>query len=280
MDKVIKILQMTFKNSDWKICKPQDGQKKECYIAETNGKKVFVKFDVPIFPLKRLGEICVAPKMLASGEYEGTSYIIQEFIDGKYPDREWILKHMAEIARVIKIYHEDEILLEILSREHTTDHDEHIKIALRSIEKQVVFLKNKGSIPEKILNGLSKLKIDAAKFTQTPLVPVHKEPNTKNMLVNKNEIVFIDWDEIVLSDPMADIGLFLWWYFPEEKWKEFFKIYGEELTEEKKKKIYWFTAKSSFEIALWLEEHKSSGKEFYKDFIAALDLQSNPHLIK
>jgi len=107
MDNVKRILQENFHIAVWTITRPKDGMQKACYVAQSGALKVFVKFDVPIEPLQRLGEIEVAPRVLASGMVEGRSYVVQEYISGRYPDWRWFAEHLSTLAKFMWRYHFD-----------------------------------------------------------------------------------------------------------------------------------------------------------------------------
>lgn len=276
MNKILTILKEKIGLGHWKIEKPKDGYKKECYIVSNGNQKYFLKFDIPIEALIRLGKIQVAPKVIASDKYKGTDYVIQEFIDGVYPDREWIKKNYQVIAQLIKTYHNDKPLLALLAKTNATEYKSHINNILKKLDEQYKKLLDPKLHQIKIEQAFSLLKEEAKLLNPVPLVPIHKEPNTKNMLKIKNRIVFIDWDEITLSDPIHDLSLFLWWYLPKEKWTDFLQILDITLDEKIREKIYWFSAKSSLEIALWCLEHGHNPDNFINDFIAAINKQSNP----
>ncbi|MFH0863500.1 MAG: phosphotransferase [Candidatus Gottesmanbacteria bacterium] len=272
MRKAQTILQNTFPETNWTLEKPKDGLRKECYIAKSSNKYLFIKFDVPVNLLKRLGEIGVAPRVLFDGNFNGISYVIQEFIDGQYPDRKWIKQNLSKLADLIKTYHGDQTLKSFLSQKNTTDFTNHIEKNLKEIEEKVYLLKD-----EELISDFGKLKEISKKLISTSLVPVHTEPNIKNILVGKNRFVIIDWDEITLSDPVRDIGLLLWWYVPKTQWQDFFDSYGMVISEDIKDNIYWWAAKSSLAIALWNLERGYEYKSFLLDFRAALDKKDNPH---
>jgi hypothetical protein len=74
------ILQKHFHVTDWLITPPKDGQQKACFVAQHGSEHIFIKLDVPVAALQRLGEIGVAPRVRASGTLGGISYIVQEYI--------------------------------------------------------------------------------------------------------------------------------------------------------------------------------------------------------
>ena len=269
-----ELLLQVFGPGDWAIEKPQYGRKKECYIASSRNCKVFVKFDVPIKSLQRLSDGGFAPRVLASGSYRGAPYVIQEFLDGAHPDREWIAAHVGKVAKLMKAYHEDAQLIEILAEEGSLEYRASLNQDLDHLAMRVERLESAGPLRAQF----AQLKEIAGFFDDVALVPVHNEPNTGNMLVRQDEVTFIDWDEVLLSDPMRDVGVFLWWYVPVTQWQEFFKSYGASPTARQEVKIYWFAARASLVIYLWRMEHGYPDGGFHDDFLAALNVQPNPQM--
>jgi thiamine kinase-like enzyme len=270
MDKARKILLDTFGSDQWTIEKPKDGMQKECYIAHGADGSLFIKFDAPSLSLQRLGEIGVTPPVLASGSYNGQAYIIQEYVVGAYPTRAWIKGHTSEVASAIKRYHTDQPLTALLAQTQQTNYALHLTEDMAGIGSKIA------KQPAQVGQVYAQLMALAAEFEAVPLVPVHNEPNTKNMLVSANKLFFIDWDEIVLSDPLRDIGTFAWWYLPENQWQSFFTECGVALNEDTKRKAYWFAALASLVVLLWRAENGYDDGGFLGDCLAALALQPNP----
>ena len=272
MSKAHDVLAHAFATSLWTIEKPRDGHQKECYIASDGSRIVFVKFDVPIPSLRRLSELAVAPRVLTSGTYQGTSYVIQEFLAGTYPDRPWIRSHITEVAELIRRYHEDQPLTAILAQGGAPSYRQHLDDDLALLEQRAA---SQANAPLQV--AFSQLKELAQSLDDAQLVPVHNEPNTKNMLLHDGRLTFIDWDEVLLSDPLRDIGVFLWWYLPTAQWQEFFTSYGAPLTPSAEQRVYWFAARASLAICLLHLESGYPEGAFYEDFLAALDRRPNPH---
>ncbi len=273
MRKAQAVLAQAFAPAIWTITKPQDGHQKECYVATDGSRTVFIKFDVPLQSLQRLSELGVAPHMLASGAYQGEDYVIQEYLDGVYPDRLWLRSHIGKVATLIRTYHDDGPLADILAHDGAVSYRQHLDQDMREIETRVANQANNAPLR----SAFQRLKELSLSLGAVPLTPVHNEPNTKNMLVHGGKLTFIDWDETLLSDPMRDIGVFLWWYLPIPQWSDFFSAYGVPFTPAEEAKIYWFAARASLVIYLWHVEHGHSGRGFYEDFIAALNRRPNPH---
>ena len=274
MNNARELLLHVFGPGDWAIEKPQYGRQKECYIASSRDRKVFVKFDLPIKCLQRLSDAGFAPRVLACGSYRGIPYVIQEFLDGVHPSREWIAAHVGEVAKLMKAYHADAQLTEILTEEGGLEYRDRLNQDLDQLAMRVERVEGAGPLRAQF----AQLKEMAVSFDPVALVPVHNEPNTGNMLVRQDELTFIDWDEVLLSDPMRDVGVFLWWYVPLTQWQEFFESYCASLTAQREAKIYWFAARASLVIYLWRMEHGYPDSGFRDDFVAALNVQPNPHL--
>ncbi|HLO17881.1 MAG TPA: aminoglycoside phosphotransferase family protein [Anaerolineales bacterium] len=276
-DDVINIFQKYLPNQKWKVRRPHGGNKKRCYIVSNRKDKYFIKFDIPSEILKRLGEIQVAPKVLFSGEYGGQSFVIQEFINGHYPvDKAWMRDNVDELIRIISLYHQDQELFRQLAEIFPTDFRRHIGQDLEYLGERLSKIDTGLLQTAKMEEGFEQLKNMAQAFEAEPLVPIHNEPNPSNMLVLGKKLIFVDWDEITLSDPMRDIGVVLWWNFPPEHWPAFLEKCGIEITKGLLDKIYWFSARASFEIVLWHAEHHLDGQDFIEDFCAALNKQPNP----
>ena len=78
---------------------------------------------------------------------------------------------------------------------------------------------------------------------------------------------------------MRDIGLVLWWYVAPRQWPDFFQSYSGALDGASIEKIFWWTARTSFAVALWHVAHSYDCRPFLQDFLAALAQQDNPHAV-
>jgi aminoglycoside phosphotransferase (APT) family kinase protein len=276
---LIQILEKKFNLTGWALSRPGLGHQKECFIAQTGSLKLFIKFGIDDpKPLWRLGEIGVAPPLLETGEIKGKSFFIQEYIEGKSPEKSWFGGHLTYLAAFIRRYHDDIPLTGLLSQGQAKTYRELIAGDIAELEKRYNRLKQVGKLSGiELENAFSKLKRDANILQAVKLVPVHAEPNNQNMVLAGERLVMVDWDEIRLGDPAQDIGLVLWWYVPPAKWAEFFESYGLDPGQNLLDRLYWWTARASLMIALWQFEHGYDGQEFLLDFQAAVNGQLNPH---
>ncbi len=273
------ILQRHFQASKWRITKPADGQQKASFIARHDKQRVFIKLDAPLAALQRLGEIGVAPRVLASGVIDNNSYIVQEYIVGAYPDWRWFAEHLPLLARFIKRFHTDQPLTSLLAASSTPHFAEHIARDLALLEQQIRSYDATELHTLEVESAFDRLKSWSKRLQPAILVPIHPDPNTTNILVSNESLVMVDWDDMQLSDPMRDVGLLLWWYVSQHHWEEFFKEYGLEMDNALIERIFWWAARTSFAVALWHIEHGYDCQSFLKDFLAAVDGQSNPHAV-
>lgn len=279
MNKAEQILQKHFPGKKWTITQSQDGAHKKSYIAQHEGAKIFLKFDVPVALLKRLGEIGITPQLVASGEMDGVAYVLQNYLVGNYPDWKWLANHLPLLAQAIKRYHSDYQLTRLLTERFPASYDEHLRRDLEQLERRFLALDEAPLHTSEITLAFHTLQTQARNLQPTALVPVHADPNTKNMLVAGNSLYLIDWDEIALSDPLRDVGLILWWYIPPQQWPEFFAAYDLQLDESHLARIFWWCARTSFAVALWLAERGYDCQPFLQDFLAAIEGKENPHAV-
>ncbi len=229
--------------------------------------------------LRRPGEIGVPPRVLADGVVGDVTYMAQEYVEGSYADWRWFATHLPMLAGFVRRYHDDRVLTGLLSAGSTLGYAEHVAIDLAKLEGQFRLLKADELHTVEIETAFERLKDWSKRLQPAILVPIHPDPNTKNILLRGDGLVMVDWDDIQLSDPMRDVGLLLWWYVAREQWSEFFDVYGVVMDEAVIERIYWWAARTSFAVALWHAEHGYDGRAFLKDFLAALNMESNPHAV-
>lgn len=275
------ILEEHLHERDWRVSKPRDGWQKESFIAQRGERRVFVKFDVEPKPLKRLGELRVAPALLHGGLYKDRRFVIQQYVAGDYPSREWLQGQLDLVGAFVARYHHDEQLGNLLTPDlKSVGYESSIASEMTDLQRRVA--EDGSSLPttSPFRKIFEKFTAQASDLQGECLVPTHGDPNTKNFLVSGEDLFMIDWDELALADPMRDVGPFLWWYVPRAKWREFFESYGEPLDEKARDRICWWAARQSLHVALWSSHNVGKAgevKQFLDDFAAAVARRENPH---
>ncbi len=240
-----------------------------------------MKFDVSIWILQRLAELRVAPPLLGSGHYNNRAFVIQQFIDGSYPDPRWFVEHVSEIARIIRRYQSDGPLRSVMSADKAPSYRQHVARELSTLKERVKKRALPAFISPAFRDGFGRFEEQAENLEKVALVPTHADPNYKNFLLMGDQVFMIDWDAITLSDPLRDVGPLLWWYVPKGKWGEFFDAYGEHLNQNLLDRLYCWTTRESLAVALWLEERgdRTEVHDFLEDFAAAIGHKDNPHRV-
>ncbi len=277
MVKVKEVLYDTYSTGDWRIEKPLHGSKKECYIASHQDKKVFVKFGVDTQISQHLSEMKITPNVMSAGMYDGETFFIQEYFDGRHPDGEWLSRNMEQVAALINIYHSDNKLSSLLRHTHSMVYTDLIQQEVTSLYRRLEKCNDPQFKNEAFTIAYAKFLDLKNDLVPVGLVPTHNEPNNSNMLVRSDQLTIIDWDDICLADPIRDVGPFLWWYIPARDWERFLRIQGISLKPEVNRRIFWYAARISLEVAIWQAENKyDNSKAFLNDFFAAVNFLPNP----
>lgn len=253
------------------------GGSKHSYLVNRGRTTIFVKLDVEAEPLRRLAELGVAPPLIASGRFSGRPFVLQEYVDGRHPDRTWFSTHLDDLAAFVRRYHDDPILRELLAgSSRPTD---TVLRVMSEIEGGLAAAQDREPALHVDPGDWSVFHAVGEVLHRVPHVPVHPDPNRKNFLVTSGRFVIVDWDDVILSDPLRDAGMLLWWYVPRDKWVEFFAAYGLHPDDETYARIHWWAASTSLKVALWLAERGlwDEVEDFLKDFSAGARGRDNPH---
>lgn len=277
MDQLEAILAQHVPGQHWRITRPLAGVQKEAYIAQNEQYKLFVKFDAATPAWTRLAAIGVTPPVIATGTHAGRPYLIQVFVEGVQPDRVWLTRHIPAIARLIRRYHSDQPLAELLSVPHAQSYADHIHQEVATLEQAIARPSGDSFKTDHFRQVFARFREQSSRLQPVPLVPTHADPSPVNLLVTRHGLTMLDWDEVLLSDPMRDIGLIVWWYLPASTWPAFFAMYGAPIDRDR---LFWWVAKRSLELALWLDARHADdpAQAFLDDFYRAVAHQHNPQV--
>jgi aminoglycoside phosphotransferase (APT) family kinase protein len=252
---------------------------KDAFVATDGDRKLFLMCNVNAPVLRRLADLHVAPPLVESGSWQGQPYVVQEYVEGAYPDREWIGRHLRALVLLIARYHADEPLRRMVAPRPEPSYRAHVEQTLLALEHGLACVRSRALHSAQAVAAISELRRQAGHFPAVPLVPTHGDPNTKNILVAGSQIWLIDWDDIQLSDPMRDLGVLLWWYVARDRWQEVLHVAGLSPADAVLPRLYWWSACASFRVALWhgARAHDEDGaRAFLDDCVAALDGRANP----
>ncbi len=273
-DAVADIINETL-GEGWTLTRSRDGWTEAAFVAEREGRRLFIKTSVLVPAMRRLAELEIIPPLVAWGELAGASFIIQDFVDVPYPEHTWFAEHLNELAHLIRTYQLDEPLAALLAAQKLTygaDDFEWVEKGYRAV------IETYGEHAP-IRTAYARLLEQLPAMGGVTVVPTQGDLNRKNLLPTDERIYLVDWEIAALSDPMRDIGPLLWWYVPPARWPEFFGAYGSPLGEGHIERIYWWAARTSLEIAQGLLErgYWTHATDFLIDFLASVNREENPH---
>lgn len=257
--KIKQILSTQIIQGDWHLEDSPAGKSKTSHIGVLNEKKVFIKLGSTQDALVRLSEIEIAPKVL----YSDTHILIQEFIEGTHPTVEWVNENYKILAQVIKKYHSDAKLTALLTQKEAADYDSIFSKFIRELDQWATradIFQNDGDA-QKHLEYL--LKNQPTNILESP-VPIHADPNLTNFILSQNKLYIVDWDDIRLSDPLRDIGQFLYNFVEEKHWNSFFEEYGFELDTQRKQRIFWWVSALKLFVGLWFYLYQNDANQYKK----------------
>lgn len=275
------LIQSKFPQTLFEIESSDIGMTGKTYIAKVGDARYFVKLDnTNNHFLTRLEELGMIPPVRFSGSYKNRAFFIQRYLDGEAPSRGWFKDHLGLLAETFRTFHEDGELLDFLAQGKQLSIKDHIQKEVELLERGITLLPDDNN---QLRTSFSTFLDQSLQIDNFDFVPVHPDPNRNNFLVSENRLYLLDWDRLTLSDELRDIGPFLWWYLPKSMWPQFFELYGINDKESVMKRLYWWVARQSLEVAVWYVEHKKDkilAAEYFADFMAAVNNRSNPRGVK
>jgi hypothetical protein len=271
------VLAESWPEETWTLARPEQGWRKESWIACSAQRTVFVAFDVHAAPLVRLSELGVAPPVLRHGRSADQEWVVQQWIDGHSPDRDWIRTHAAQAGALFGLVHADAPLRRLLAAHDERSPQVAFESELRHLRARVGKRNEPWFLTANVESAMTTFFAQAMDFQPSYLVPTHDEPNTSNMLVQGDRLWVLDWDDIVLADAYRDAGPLAWWYFPEHEREAVLRPMGLDLDRGRRAKLHWYAARMSLSVALWhAEQGHADDQGFLSDFRAAVRGEPNP----
>jgi thiamine kinase-like enzyme len=276
-------LQSHFHTQDWKFELPH-GWGNESYFAYGNAQAYFVKLGVQGSRYQAVTGLGLTPQVLASGQLsDGTSILVQPFIDGRTPSRTDYRLHLDQFAKAIDQVHHSPELKQMLPAAASEQYREAGMVALARIQHKWQFYR--AQVPELanfVDDSLAELTRQVGQFTGAGLVASHNDICNANWLLTpEGQLYLIDLESIALGDPALDIGATLWWYYPPELRQRFLEIVGYSNDEPFQVRMRVRMALHCLDIAL-PREHSfdqftpESFAGWLVDFRAAFEGKENP----
>ena len=280
---VQRFLQSHFRTQDWEFTLPQ-GWGQESYFAHGNGRTFFVKLNVHPARYMALASLALTPPVLAQGSLEdGTTILVQPFIEGRHPTRQDYRAHLEQFANAIHRLHHSPMLRLILPASASQLYRDAGLESLRRIREK--WLRYRQQVPEHaafVDESLAELEQRVGRFQGGGLVASHNDICNANWLLSEDgRLYLIDLESMSLDDPALDIGATLWWYVAPELREPFLEIVGYAGDGQFQNRMSVRMAMHCLDIALprqgsFDQFTPASFAEWLVDFKAAFEGKENP----
>lgn len=282
-EEVRHYLQAHFRIRDWSFSLPR-GSGIETYFASGNGQAYFVKVGAPVERYLAMAELGVTPLILVYGELEdGSSLIIQPFIEGRRPSPKDFCDNLKNVAALIYKMHNHSrarAILQTASSNHFRDAGLQALNRLRAKWEQ--FRAHVPTIAHFVDSSLDKLAEQVSLFSGEGLVVSHNDICNANWLfASDGKIYIVDFESMSMDDSAADMGALLWWYYPPELRQRFLEIAAYPYDDKFKFRMRVRMAFHCLSITLPRANsfdlfNAESFGESLRDFRAVLDGKENP----
>lgn len=226
---VHSFLQKKVMNRRWEIYPPPHGTGQESYLAKSGDQLHFIKLGVNKDRYLAMADLGLSPSVIAAGTLDdGTSILLQEYVEGRKPTRKDFQKNLDVFALHISRTHQSEVLRSILAKRRSTQYKDVGLEALADVARR--WEQYKGEVPDCAAYVDEKIQLlkEAIRLMEGGgLVCSHGDPCNANWLVaNDGRIYLLDYESMALDDPTADLGAIMWWYYPPEMRRRFIEIAG------------------------------------------------------
>ena len=223
-----RYIQKHFKNLFWDFSLPA-GTGNETYIVRSDEESLFVKLGIDVNRYQVVASINLTPPILETGMLEdGTSFIIQPFIDGIRPSRKDYHQRLDQFALSIHQLHHNTEVMNLLPQVTLNSYRDAGLSSLAHIQEKWRFYKS--LVPNEayfVDKSIDYIKDKLVGFVGSGLVVSHNDICNYNWLLStEGRLYLIDLDSMSLDDPALDIGATLWWYYPPVLRSRFLEVSG------------------------------------------------------
>jgi len=221
-------LQKHFGSRAWQLTLPH-GTGHETYYAQAGQQACFVKLGVQVARVQALGALGLTPPVLASGALQdGTTIIVQPYIQGRNPSRADYRQYLEQFAAAIHTLHHNPQVQRLLPPVPSQSYRAAGLRALDEIlQRWEIYREQVAQLSGFIDASLARLASQVESFQGRGLVASHNDICNANWLLTPaGQLYLIDLESMVLDDPALDTGATLWWYYPPVLRPRFLKILG------------------------------------------------------
>jgi thiamine kinase-like enzyme len=221
-------LQKHFLCPHWRFSLPS-GTGHETYFAYSNESAYFVKLGVQTARYEALDALGLIPPVLAAGNLEdGSSIIVQSYLEGRTPSRKDYRLHLEQFAAALDRMHHSADLQRVLPAASSDRYNLAGLAALDRLQQRWAYYRVQvPQVADFVDESLAALAGQVQSFTGKGLVASHNDICNANWLITPDGRLYLtDLELMSLDDPALDIGATLWWYYPPELWPRFLEIAG------------------------------------------------------
>lgn len=237
---------------EWEIT-PAGGATGDAYIAEYEGRKLFLKRNSSPF-LAVLSAEGIVPKLVWTKRMENGDVITaQQWLDG----RELKPHDMGseQVANLLGKIHRSQDLVEMLKRLGKAP------LLPGAMMKKLRPIVAKWEDEPLVRDALEWLESQLPSLRCDEFAVCHCDINHNNwLLAEDGRLYLIDWDGALIADPAIDIGMLLYSYIPEKRWEEWLAFYGLKLTDDLRQRMKWYVVVQTLHALVWQKE-KQAEKE-------------------
>ena len=261
---VREVLRRDLDSSGWQVSELM-GSMAKTRLASRGAVEVAVKLvDTQPDIMARLSEIGVTPSVIATGEHQGSRYMVQQVVRGPHPDHAWFGANVEQWAEMVRRYLDDGPLQRMLAAVpgfwRLTVAGAVALIDDQPAPRTAAFLE------PGFHASLERWRQESDAIIRLPLRPIHPDPHWNNYVLGDGRPYLLDWEHVDLSDPLRDVGIQVWGFLRKRQWAEFLQRVGLTPTEDHEIAIHWWAAFKMLTNAFWNDRRgDESGARFHVD---------------
>lgn len=211
-------LQKLFSIGPWEFSLPHSWGR-ETYTARGDGQVYFVKLGVEPARYLTMAAMGLTPPVVTTDQLEdGTTLIIQPYIDGRKPSWSDFQLYIDQFASLIGSIQRSSELMHILPTPASDSYRDLAQSDLRQLRQR--WAEHKAQVPNVagwVDDQLGRLEAQINTMDGAGAVVAHHDLCNPNWIISAMDKVYlIDLDDMAMDDPAADLGMIMWWYYPPE----------------------------------------------------------------
>ena len=232
---VTAFLQDHCSDQRWKLASPSSGRGQETYVAQSAGRRYFVKVGAHVPRYEAMASLGLTPAIVVSGYLrDGTSILVEPYIEARTPTWQDFRHLLPRMAAVVNTMHHSRALRGVLPAVASETYREAGLGATRRVQdKWALYRAQVPAVADYVDDVLARLTQEIQAFAGCGLVASHNDICKANWLIDvEGRVYLVDLEAMCRDDPARDMGSLLWWYYPPESRPRFLSLAGYQYDEE------------------------------------------------